>query len=95
MTGDSFLTMLDELIFSEIRSISGNEGIIFLLDGTSLQYTTQVRNFLNNNFPGNWIGRGAYDGGLFEWPAYSPDLNISDTSVLGQNNPRDAKHCTK
>ena len=81
MTGDSFLYMLEELILPEIRFISGNEEIIFLLDGTSLQYSTQVRNFLNNNFPGNWIGREAYDGGLFEWPAYSPDLNILDTFV--------------
>ena len=43
---------------------------------------------------GNWIGRGAYDGGLFEWPAYSPDLNILETFDLGQNNPKDAKHST-
>ena len=49
VTGDSFLTLLEELILPEIRFISGNEEIIFLLDGTSLKYSTQVRNFSNNN----------------------------------------------
>ncbi|CAH1378390.1 unnamed protein product, partial [Tenebrio molitor] len=38
-----------------------------------------VRNWLNENFSGRWIGRN----GPVAWPARSPDLNLCDFFLSG------------
>lgn len=49
-------------------------------DGAPAHYGIEVRNYLNNNYPGRWIGRGSQ---TLAWPARSPDLTPLDFYVWG------------
>ena len=48
-------------------------------DGAPAHYAVIVREYLNEAFPGRWIGRG----GPVLWPARSPDLNPLDFFMWG------------
>lgn len=49
------------------------------LDGAAPHYAQIVKNFLDQNFNGRWIGRG----GPVAWPARSPDLTSPDFYLWG------------
>lgn len=51
----------------------------FQLDGCPAHFGRIVRNWLDNNFPERWIGRG----GPVPWPPRSPDLTVLDFFVWG------------
>ncbi|CAH2004529.1 unnamed protein product [Acanthoscelides obtectus] len=51
----------------------------FQLDGCPTHYSRIVRNWLDENYPERWIGRG----GPVAWPPRSPDLNPLDFFVWG------------
>lgn len=53
--------------------------VYFQQDGASVHYSVLVRNYLNNEFPERWIGRG----GPIKWPARSPDLTPLDFFLWG------------
>lgn len=48
-------------------------------DGAPAHSSLRVREYLNNKFPGRWIG----PGGSILWPARSPDLNPADFFLWG------------
>jgi hypothetical protein len=50
-------------------------------DGTSTHYSHEVRQWLSENYPGRWIGRGSEAS--LSWPARSPDLNPLDSFLWG------------
>jgi hypothetical protein len=50
-------------------------------DGAPAHFHNQVVNFLNQEFLGNWIGRGR--GHLIQWPPRSPDLTPLDFFLWG------------
>lgn len=91
LNGDTYLEMLDTtiqpLIVEEIENqldIDGNRNlnenlIHFQQDGAPPHYVLPVRQFLNDAFPGQWIGRR----GPIEWPARSPDLTPLDFFLWG------------
>ena len=72
-----------------------NAEIIFQHDGAPPHSTAEVTNFLNNAFPGSWIGRY----GPFKWPPRSPDLAPLDyfgwgylaSNVYTQDKPANAE----
>lgn len=51
----------------------------FLHDGAPVHHTEMIHNFLNNQFPERWIGRG----GPIRWPPRSPDLTKIDFFLWG------------
>lgn len=53
--------------------------IWFMHDGAPPHFALIAREFLNNNYPARWIGRG----GPQLWPARSPDLNPLDFFLWG------------
>lgn len=53
----------------------------FMHDGAPPHYALEVRQFLNNQFPRRWIGRG--EEAPVKWPPRSPDLNILDFYFWG------------
>lgn len=53
--------------------------MIFQHDGAPAHFSQLVRNWLNEKFPGRWMGRG----GPINWPARSPDLNPLDYYLWG------------
>lgn len=54
-------------------------GMWFQHDGAPPHRLNIVRNWLDNHFPGRWIG---YNGPA-KWPARSPDLSALDFAVWG------------
>lgn len=56
-----------------------SDRLIFQQDGAPPHYALQVRRFLDNTFPGRWIGRR----GPIEWPPRSPDLTPLDFFLWG------------
>ena len=56
------------------------EEVWFQQDGAAPHYAKAVRDFLDQTFPGKWIGRR----GPMEWPARSPDLAPLDFYFWGK-----------
>jgi len=48
--------------------------IVFQQDGASAHYTITVSDYLNQEYPGKWIGRH----GPIQWPPRSLDLTLID-----------------
>lgn len=68
------LPLLLEGVPEDIRN-----NLIFQQDGAPPHYTLPVRQYLDEVFPGRWIGRN----GHYQWPARSPDLTPLDFYLWG------------
>lgn len=85
LNGDKYLALLNNDILPFLaRLYPGNNGNIhesiwFQQDGAPPHYARNVRELLNDIFPGRWIGRR----GPLEWPARSPDLTPLDFFLWG------------
>ncbi|KAK4319067.1 hypothetical protein Pmani_009961 [Petrolisthes manimaculis] len=66
--GDKFLCLLEDV------PLKTSQRIIFQHDWALAHYTKRVNEYLHQEFPGRWIGRG----GPYPWPARSPDLTPLD-----------------
>jgi len=76
LNGASYLEFLAENLpdfLEEIQLLDRNR-ITFQQDGAGPHNARIVTNYLNQQFPGRWMGRY----GLIHWPARSPDLNPLD-----------------
>jgi hypothetical protein len=88
------------------RNLLDNESIFFMQDGASVHSASDVRNWLDENFPGRWIGRR----GAIEWPTdyflwgYIKDIvykskprTISNLkqSIISAFSPLDSDLCKK
>ena len=73
--------MLQENVIPAIREIQVNKWncVWFQYDGAPPHNSLIVRNYLDTEFPGKWIGRG----GPKEWPPRSPDLSSLDFFLWG------------
>jgi hypothetical protein len=56
-----------------------NRNLVFMQDGAPPHFTNDVKNFLNEEFPRGWIGRG----GPIPWPPRSPDITPMDYFIWG------------
>lgn len=87
LDGDMYLRLLQESINPELTNIIANDNnlqyvedeVIFQQDGAPPHYAMAVRNYLNEVYPGRWIGRR----GTIEWPARSPDFSPLDFFLWG------------
>lgn len=85
LTGEVYLNMLNDAIDPFITQIIEDDQnhnadrLHFQQDGAPPHYVAPVREFLDNRFPGQWIGRR----GPIEWPARSPDLSPLDFFLWG------------
>ena len=77
VTGDSYLSMLQSWFWPQVAEQA--DEIYFQQDGAPPHYSRQVRRWLDDKFPGVWIGRR----GPIEWPARSPDLTPCDFFLWG------------
>ena len=73
-----YLDMLETQFFPALNHYN-QEDIYFQQDGAPCHYAIDVRQWLNNKFPGQWLGRR----GPIEWPARSPDLTPPDFFLWG------------
>jgi hypothetical protein len=74
VTGALYLNMLQNYAVTRIP-----QGYFFQQDGAPPQYASTVKAFLNQQFPGKWIGRR----GPIAWPPRSPDLTPLDFFLWG------------
>ena len=74
-TARTYLDMLELYVVPQLPA-----GTIYQQDGAPPHYALEVRKFLNDNFPGQWIGRGSE---TIAWPPRSPDLTPLDFFLWG------------
>lgn len=85
LTSATYLELLDTTIDPRITELLENDEnlleneLVFQQDGAPPHYALPVREYLNDRFPGRWIGRR----GPIEWPARSPDLSPLDYFLWG------------
>lgn len=80
LTGEVYLDFLQNILPVLLDDADVNvAGMYYQHDGASVHYRVIVRNFLNENFPNLWIGRG----GPNNWPSRSPDFNPVDYHIWG------------
>ena len=75
VTGESYLGMLETYVWPKVKQ----RRLYFQQDGAPSHYSLVVREWLDQKFPGRWIGRR----GPIEWPARSPDLTPADFFLWG------------
>jgi hypothetical protein len=66
--------MLKDHFYPQFRRLLCKDSFLFMQDGASAHYAGDVREWLEQKFPGRWIGRR----GSIEWPTRSPDLSPMD-----------------
>lgn len=81
LNGNEYLRFLENDLPGMLEDVPLliRQNIWYMHDGAPAHYSIQVRNFLNQNFPNRWIGRGSE----FAWPPRSPDLNPMDFYFWG------------
>lgn len=81
LTGDVYLNFLRNDLPPLLRDVPDHiqRAMILQQDGAPPHFSKQVKDFLNETFPGRWIGRG----GPQQWPARSPDLTPLDFFLWG------------
>ena len=76
---ENYLLMLEISFIPEIRKLYKPRSIVFQQDGASRHFSIDVRRYLDNHFPGRWIGRG----GSIRWAPRSADLTPLDFFLWG------------
>lgn len=85
LNGETYLELLEDTVYPLLIDIVENDDryqenqLMFQQDGAPPHYALLVREFLNRQFPEQWIGRR----GAIEWPPRSPDLTPLDFFLWG------------
>lgn len=81
LNANTYLLFLQNNLNDLLEDVNLNvrQNMILQMDGAPAHYGRNVRNWLNVNYPGRWIGRG----GPFSWPPRSPDLSCLDFYLWG------------
>nr|CAH7752763.1 unnamed protein product [Callosobruchus chinensis] len=81
LNGEVYLDFLQNHLPSLLEDVPLNirREMWFQQDGCPAHYAHSVREYLDEEFPGRWIGRS----GPISWPARSPDLNPLDLFYWG------------
>ena len=74
MNAERYLEVLEDTLIPCLRDIDQDQDVIFMQDGAPPQYARAVRQFLNDEIPGRWLGRR----GPLECPARSCDITPCD-----------------
>jgi hypothetical protein len=65
--------------FSANVPVITHQELLLMHDGAPTHFSLIAHMYLNQKFPGQWIGRG----GPITWPPCSPDLNPLDFYLWG------------
>lgn len=77
ITAAVYLDLLTEYVAPQLADLQPT--VMFQQDGAPPHWGLRVREFLNETFPGRWIGRG----GPILWPPRSPDITPLDFFLWG------------
>lgn len=83
VNGISYLKMMKEKFFPEFCRLPNAPELLFMQDGAPPHWQKDVRSWLNEKFPGRWIGRGGAEDLNITWPPRSPDLTPADFFLWG------------
>jgi hypothetical protein len=84
VTGRVYHDMLSEWLVAQLQQEGIKDTVVLQLDGTPLHFALHVHDYLNETFPGRWIGRGSEASPTpFAWPPRSPDLATPDIALWG------------
>lgn len=81
LNADVYLELLTGNLEEELESlpVAMYHDMWYQHDGAPAHYAIRVREYLDQRFPGQWIGRG----GPVAWPPRSPDLTPPDFFLWG------------
>lgn len=81
LTGEHYLSFLRNELTTLLEEVPINirMQMYYQHDGAPAHYARQVKEYLNQEYPGLWIGRG----GPVKWPPRSPDLTPLDYCLWG------------
>jgi len=79
MNAERYLQMLEDYVWPMISGWENIDELVFMHDGAPPHFALGVRAWLDQKFPGRWLGRR----GPHEWPARSPDLTPCDFFLWG------------
>lgn len=81
LTGDNYLNFLQNELHGLLEDVPLNirMQMHYQHDGAPAHFARQVKEHLDERFPGRWIGRG----GPISWPPRSPDLTPLDYCLWG------------
>ena len=79
MNAERYLEVLEGTLVPSLHAIDRDQDMIFMQDGAPPHYATAVRQFLNDELSGRWLGRR----GPHEWPARSCDITPCDFFLWG------------
>lgn len=80
ITSERYLTMLKEQFWPAVVRHHLQHDMLFMQDGAPPHWGKQVRLWLDQRFPGRWMGR---DSPNMPWPPRSPDLTPCDFFMWG------------
>ena len=78
MNGERYKDILTTKVVPHLNQ-RRNQNLLYQQDGAPAHYAVIVRELLNKELNGRWIGRG----GHIEWPPRSPDLSVNDFWLWG------------
>jgi hypothetical protein len=72
------------MVVPQLQQAGIKDTAVLQLDGAPPHFALHVRDYLNETFPGRWIGRGSEASPApFAWPPRSPDLTAPDNALWG------------
>jgi hypothetical protein len=80
VTSERYLELLKDQFWPKVAQLGLQADMIFMQDGAPPRWGKSVRCWLNEHFPGRWIGRGSP---TIQWPPRSPDLTPCDFFLWG------------
>jgi hypothetical protein len=84
VTGRAYHDMLSEWLVPQLQQAGFKDTVALQLGGAPPHFASHVRDYLNETFPGRWIGRGSEASPTpFAWPPRSPDLTTPDNTLWG------------
>jgi hypothetical protein len=84
ITGASYLALLQDQFLPVVQQWPSFNNLLFMQDGAPPHWATVVRDWLNENLTGRWMGRGSpASPAPFRWPPYSPDFTPCDFFLWG------------
>ena len=83
VSGASYLKLLTDDFYPAFSSLPNASEHLLQQDGAPPHWAQCVRDWLNENLPNSWIGRGGSSDTNIAWPPRSPDLTIMDFYVWG------------
>jgi hypothetical protein len=84
VSGQAYHNMLNEWLVPQLQQAGIKDTVGLQLDGAPPHFALHMCGYLNETFPGQWIGRGSEASPApFAWPPGNPNLTTPDNAPWG------------